>query len=364
MHSKQRIIAMKKGKKIIITGTVLLLVIATIVSFFFWYAIGQPLYEPGMVRAESQLRAPLNPPAQPEKESYWQVEQDIKLEYFSAGSGKNILIVHGGPGSPDAKPWRGLAVLTETHRFHYYAQRGSGQSSRPIDTFSSASFYDNMKTLESTLGISAQLADIERIRRILGAQKLTIIGHSFGAFLAALYAAEFPERVAALVLVSPADVLVMPDKDGSLYEAVREKLPANMRAEYAAYLKELLDFKHIFSKSESDLKMLNQGFAKYYTAATKSILPEQGEPGGWMVQAMFFSLGRKHDYRDIFKNVSAPVLVIHGVEDLQSEDASRMYVEAFPNARLELIREAGHFPYHEQPEAFSLVVGNFLRSLA
>ena len=41
-------------------------------------------------------------------------------------------------------------------------------------------------------------ATIERIRRILGRDRLTLVGHSFGAFLAAMYAAEFPDRVEAL----------------------------------------------------------------------------------------------------------------------------------------------------------------------
>ncbi len=56
-----------------------------------------------------------------------------------------------------------------------------------------------MQTLEQTLGISAQVADIERIRRILGEEKLIMVGHSFGGFLASLYAAEFPEHVARMV---------------------------------------------------------------------------------------------------------------------------------------------------------------------
>ena len=47
----------------------------------------------------------------------------------------------------------------------------------------------------------AQLADIERLRRASGETSLILIGHSFGAFLAALYATEFPERVRAPVLV-------------------------------------------------------------------------------------------------------------------------------------------------------------------
>ena len=34
-----------------------------------------------------------------------------------------------------------------------------------------------------------------------------------------------------------------------------------------------------------------------------------------MVQAMYFSMGRRHDFRGALKNAGAPVLVIHGAKD-------------------------------------------------
>ncbi|OGO41196.1 MAG: hypothetical protein A2Z04_05735 [Chloroflexi bacterium RBG_16_57_9] len=60
-----------------------------------------------------------------------------------------------------------------------------------------------------------------------------------------VYAAEFPERVEALVLVAPADVLAMPQEGGGLFEEIRRRLPESMREEYAAYLKRYLDFQNI-----------------------------------------------------------------------------------------------------------------------
>jgi proline iminopeptidase len=218
--------------------------------------------------------------------------------------------------------------------------------------------------LDRTLGIGAQLADIERIRHILGDEKLIIIGHSFGGFLASLYAAEFPEQVEALILIAPADVLVMPQKDGELFDAVRDRLPADMQEEYAAFLDDYLDFKNLFSKSEDDLVALNQDFGKFYTAVTDSpSIPEQGKPGGWMPFAVFMSMGRRHDYRDALKDVRTPVLVIHGTDDIQTEDASRAYVDAFPDAQFQVIQNAGHFPFLEQPEEFAVVVDQFLGEL-
>lgn len=347
---------------LVIIGSVLL-VLAVIVGGLFWYFMNKPLYKPGMVRAGENLRAPLAPPEQPDDEHVWTVEEDIQLHHFSAGEGRDVLIVHGGPGYPYAESWPGLEPLTDDYQFHYYDQRGCGQSTRPIDTFSSNNTYENMKTLEQTLGISAQLADIERIRRILGQEKLILVGHSFGGFLASLYAAEFPEHVEGMVLLVPANVLVMPQKDGGLFEEMGERLPAEMQEEYEAYLKEYLSFKDIFSKSEADLIAMNQEFGKYYQAVMEAPMPEQGQPGGWMVQAMYLSMGRRHDYRGALQEVEAPVLIIHGAEDLQPEGASRAYADAFPNARVRVVEDAAHFVFLDQPGLFSAIVGEFLDGL-
>ncbi|MGB0389364.1 MAG: alpha/beta fold hydrolase [Ardenticatenaceae bacterium] len=351
---------MKKG---IIIGASTLLGLVGMGALFLWRNMFKPLYEPGMVRAGTNLGAPLAPPAQSNDCQFWNVERDVRLWHFSEGEGRNVLIVHGGPGFPYTTPWLGLAGLTNEYQFHYYDQRGCGQSTRPFDRFSS-NYYQNMTTLERTLGIGAQVADMERIRQILGEEKLIIIGHSFGAFLASLYATEFPDHVEALVLLSPADVLVMPQKEGQgLFEEVRKRLPEEMQEEYAAYLKDYLDFQNIFSKSEADLIALNQEFVKYYQAAIETSLLEQAKAGGWMVFAMYFSMGQRHDYTNALQDVKTPVLVIHGADDLQTAEASRAYADAFPNAKFEIIENTGHSSFTDQPEAFLNVVAEFLSEL-
>jgi pimeloyl-ACP methyl ester carboxylesterase len=57
------------------------------------------------------------------------------------------------------------------------------------------------------------------------------------------------------------------------------------------------------------------------------------------------------------------VLVIHGAEDLQPEEATRLYVEALPNARFQVIAQAGHFSFLEQPDVFAQTVREFLADL-
>jgi proline iminopeptidase len=355
-------------RNLAILAAVLLVVIAG-AGAAFWYMMNMPLYTPGMVSAGINLSASLDPPAQGTEPDYWEVEKGIKLHYFTVGSGENVLVVHGGPGQPTLNPWPGLNALTDKYRFVYYDQRGSGKSTRPIDKFASSNYYQNMKELDRTLGLGAQIADIERARRILGGQKLVIIGHSFGGFLAALYAAEFPQNVKALILVAPADVLVMPQEGRGFFAEIKDRLPEAMKSKFEDYLKRYLDYGNIFTKSEADLVSLNADFATYYFAATKTpgVVPsgaaDDKSGGGWMVHAMYFSMGRRHDYRSALKAIDLPVLVIHAADDLQPEQVGRMYVDAIPNAQMEVIGDAGHMIFIDQPEAFAAAIGKFLANV-
>jgi proline iminopeptidase len=356
-------------KKVILILVVILLVAVIGGGLWFWNAMQQPLYEPGMVRGGSNLSASLVPPAQSADADFWTVESNIKLFHFADGTGTNVLVIHGGPGFPFTAPLAGFKPLTDSYRFHYYDQRGCGKSSRPIDRFASSNYYEDMQSLDKTLGLGAQIADIERIRRILGDDKIILVGHSFGGFLASLYAAEFPDHVKALVLVAPAEMLIMPPESGGLYEQVKPLLPESMKPQYDDYLKRYFDFGNLFSQSEAGLAALNSEFTPYYEEAAKAkgfAIPASNRPtdnGGWMVQAMYMSMGVKHDYRAALKQVNAPVLVIHGDKDLQPEKASRMYADAFPNADFRIIQNAGHFSFQDQPEAFALAVSEFLSKI-
>ncbi|HSA99882.1 MAG TPA: alpha/beta hydrolase [Anaerolineales bacterium] len=354
-----------KRKIFFILGAIILILI--VVGAGFWYMSMQPLYRPGMVR---EMGTALTPPSQPAGDQKWLVESGIELAHFAVGEGRNVLVVHGGPGEPFTQPMSGLAPLTSEFRFHYYDQRGCGESTRPIDRFESPNMYQNMKTLDQTLGLGAQLADIEHIRQILGDEKLILIGHSWGGFLASLFAAEFPEHVEALILISPANTLVMPqpDADSDLFAAVRAKLPADEQAEFDAFMQEYMDFNALFQKSEADLVAMNEQFGKYYLQVadieTSAPLPEQGKPGGWMVWAGYVSMGQRHDYRLALRDVTIPVLVIHGADDLQSEAATRLYADAFPNTQFAVIENAGHFSFEEQPDRFAAIVKSFLEGYA
>jgi len=150
---------------------------------------------------------------------------------------------------------------------------------------------------------------------------------------------------------------------GGLFGLVKQRLPAEKQADFDAFVEEYLNFSDIFTKSEANLVALNQEFGQYYQAAIDTSLPQQGQPGGWMGHAMYFSMGQRHDYRPALEAVTAPVLVIHGANDLQPEEVTHLYAETFSNARFQIIEEAGHFSFLEQPDLFAQTVSEFLANL-
>lgn len=326
----------------------------------------QPLYRFGSVRKGENLRGPLQPPPQIEP-NRWRVENDISLAYETYGEGHPVIVIHGGPGMPYEKIWKGLEPLTDRYQFYFYHQRGCGDSTRPFDRFE-GNFYENMIELEGTLGLGAQIADIERIRQILGQEKLTLIGHSFGGFIASLYAAEFPERVEKLVLVAPAGMLTPPDEHRDIFQQTRAKLESEQVAEFDALKMEYFDFANLFSKSDDDLAELHLKLGEYLLQAfggEPSELNSGTTVGGWSVFALYFSVGRAQDYRPALKEIKAPTLIVQGKDDGIAMAGTKSY-KPIRGSQFVLIecedasQPAGHFVFDQAPSQFEQLIEKFL----
>lgn len=360
---------MKKRTIIIIILIIVLLAIVGVIGIMFMFKYFA-FYHPGRLKENMAGRLDVN--KQELKEGgYLKVEEGIDLYYFTQGKGETpVLMIHGGPGAPPSSKWNSLDSLGEKYKFYYYHQRGCGKSTRPFDRFESKNNYQNMKQLDEKLGMSQQLADIERIRKILGVEKIILIGHSYGGFLATLYAVEFPENVAKMILVSPANLLKMPQNDDqNTFEDLKSYLSENKKAEFDAWQKEYFDYNHIFSKSEADLQKINVKYLEFYEEAMKAkgleIPKEENENleenmGGWMVHGLYISTGIKYDYTDYVKNINVSSLVLYGEEDFLAS-AYKDYGSLLGNSEVKGIDGASHFIYRERPEEFKKTIEEFMK---
>ena len=115
----------------------------------------------------------------------------VTLHYQTRGRGEPVLILSGGPGAPGAY----LEPVYDSVAHHARAilldQRGTGRSVLG-------------RTDSTTLTLRLAVEDIEALRKRLGVEKLTLLGHSWGGQLAMAYTVAHPKRVRALILVGSA----------------------------------------------------------------------------------------------------------------------------------------------------------------
>lgn len=343
----------------------------------WWFmSSGKAAYEPGMISEAARAgRIALDPAGKleygvprPDGSVPFRLEAEkgIFLEGFARGSGKPVLVLHGGPGYAGDEPWEGLAAFEDRHRFFYWHQRGSGRSTRPIDRFPTGNYPQNVAELESRLGLTAQIADIERLRRAVGAEKVDLVGHSFGGLMACLAAVEFPERVGRLLLVAPAPLIVFPAASGGLYEEIRKELPRSELPAYNAWLKDFFDYGKLFSRSEADLVKLNAGMIPFYLKAMAARGDPPGEAdrtdvsliGGWMMQACFFSMGRRHDWSKAFARIGSPALMVYGSRDLSDVGSFDQY-GVLPRLQTVSAGDSDHFLMHDRARFAEAAKGFF-----
>lgn len=351
---------MKRRMTLILASAGAAAAVALALFFGFRWLTGRAMFEPGTVaertRAAGETLDPLGRTA-----DRLRVTEDIELALDTFGSGgEHLLFVHGGPGFPTRGRPRALEIASREHTVHLYDQRGAGGSTRPFARAPEGSFYQQLVAIEAKLGLAAQIADIERIRRSLERERLVLVGHSFGALIAALYAAEFPDRVRALVLVSPAPLHVMPN-DADLFKLVRDRLPDMDRAAFDEYMKSYFDWPAAMALDEGALSRRYGRLRSFYARAVGMAEPENdGDAGGFMTLATYASLGRRHDWRDVLRRITAPAVVIHGRSDLTPESATRDFASSLPRAEV-LVVDAGHFALDEAAEPVAAAIDRAVR---
>jgi proline iminopeptidase len=126
----------------------------------------------------------------PATEGHFAGAGGTRLFYRKVGQGNELVVfLHGGPGLSIGDGGYDMEPLAQGRTVLMYDQRGGGRSEIVTDP--------------KLLTPEYHVRDLEALRQHFKIERLKLVGLSWGAGLAALYAEEYAERVERLLLVSP-----------------------------------------------------------------------------------------------------------------------------------------------------------------
>jgi proline iminopeptidase len=271
-----------------------------------------------------------------------------RLFFRVYGDGPDTAVVlHGGPGLHHGYLVPALAGLLPGRTLIFYDQRGRGRSS-----------------LADTLALSpdSDVADLEALRRRFRLERMTLIGHHWGAAVAGLYAMRHPGQVSRILMLSP--FIVHPS---FAYDFALLGARGTDRAGAAAA--------HNALATAGDAVAFCRAYpwwsflpapADSPAVATTSQRGLCDLPGDRLTQgeavkrAMLRSLG-SWSWREGLNGVRAPVLIVEGHGPSVVEGAARRWAEHLPNARLILLAPPHLYPWAGDAAGFARAADRFLR---
>ena len=273
------------------------------------------------------------------------MDDGVRLWVSTTGSGPPVVLCHGGPGMADyLEPVS--EALTDLATVHRWDQRGAGRSG-PDGPFS----------------IERSVADLEGVRTHFGHDSWVLVGHSWGANLAILYAQRHPQRVAGIVYVCGTGLEWWP-----VYTRVHKE---NQRARLDGAMGQRL--RELHGKERNDQEQHEYEWLYLLTEfADRDRAPELAslvhdhdrrypvnQEANRAINADLRSLAID-EQREACRRIAVPVLVVDCLGDPRPPAANDSLVAALPVARRMALDGCGHFPWLEDPDAFQALVRPFV----
>jgi pimeloyl-ACP methyl ester carboxylesterase len=264
---------------------------------------------------------------------------DVNIAYQVIGDGPlDLVFVHGwawsfDPGwdmEPVARFYRRLASFS---RLILFDKRGTGLSDRvPLD---------NLPTLET------RMDDMRAVMDAVGVERAAVLGHSEGGAMCALFAATYPERTKALVMVgSAARAQWAPDYSlGATAEELEELERAILEGWNADLVRALLQ---VYGPSIADDEEQVRAYAR---AAARGASPTAA--------AALTRMSAMVDVRHVLPVIRVPTLVLHRADEVLA-DASRYVGERIPGARVVEVPGNDHMPWLGDQERILDEIEEFL----
>ena len=263
--------------------------------------------------------------------------------YVKAGEGPVVLLLHGL--GCDHTTW-GPVIDSLARRYTVIAPDllGHGLSAKPRADYSVGGYANGMRDLLTVLGID----------------KATVIGHSFGGGVAMQFAYQFPERTERLMLVASGGL--GPEVSAGIraiatpgfHQVMGVLTMPGIRHVGMAGLRALstTSWKHA-----RDLDEVAEIFDSFKDPHARAAIAR-------VVRAVVDWRGQIVTMADrAYLTEAMPMCVVWGRDDkvIPVRHASNAAALA-PNARVEVIPNAGHFPHKDHPHRFAKIVNEFIRT--
>ncbi|MGW4380144.1 alpha/beta fold hydrolase [Kitasatospora sp. NPDC004531] len=301
-------------------------------------------------------------------DAYWELPTGSRLAHHltpARGTARPepVVRLHGGPGTPgEAADGLDEELSRAGYQVYAYDQLGTGDSPRPADL--------------SGYTVQRQVDDLEAIRQQLGAQRLVLIGASWGGTLAAEYLAAHPDHVARVVFTSPGALWTpeyTEDQAGRLWDRLTpdqrrriDELGGNgLRVPLGTALLALDPAQaHALLPDDQADALFRQLLAISGSAATchpgsNAELPVK-TPGFYANQLIAEDLAHRPDPRPALRTVNVPALVLRGECDYKHWEVTREYRDTLPGAQLLYVPGAGHAIAVDRPAEYRAAVLAFL----
>jgi len=309
---------------------------------------------------------PPTPRAKPT--GYWELGTGSRLAYTrlpARGTPRPtpVVVLHGGPGTPGDGPDQMERILAgRGYDVYSYDQLGSGRSTRLADP--------------TGYTVARQVADLEAVRKRIGAERIVLMGASWGATLAAEYLAAYPEHVERMVLTSPGVLWAPAWKDrgeGDIWDRLTPELQE--RIDELEAKPRLMAWSLLMAADPRAAHAvvgdaeIDPVFAKLLTIAAPAATchPDRplkdlpgSLPGFYSNQLTTADQSTVPDPRPALRRTDVPVLIVRGDCDYKNPGIAREYAEVLPDATLLTVQGAGHLVDMEKPEEYRRAVTDFL----
>ena len=223
---------------------------------------------------------------------------------------------------------------------------------------------------ETPFDLDDLVEDIHAILEGYSLQSAHLIGHSMGGYLAQLFSAKYPQKTRSITVISSGPVgetpeLVAPhslEEKQMIYLTWRIMLRNRPTEDFEESLEGFMD---VWRRLTEPLS-LDESMAKAYT---KSMYQRSKNPISAQashMQAMQKMAETIHERKDIFSQIKAPCLIIHGKQDplVPLQRGGEALKKVLPEAKLEVIDPMGHMMFNADLEKqISKIILQFVNKL-